>query len=53
MKKHVQSFASKSDINITPFIDILLVLLVPSRTADFTLADSSPPLSSFLTPLRI
>ena len=28
MKKHVRKISSKSDINITPFIDILLVLLV-------------------------
>jgi biopolymer transport protein TolR len=28
MKKHKKATASKSDINVTPFIDILLVLLV-------------------------
>jgi biopolymer transport protein ExbD len=28
MKKHARKITSKSDINITPFIDILLVLLV-------------------------
>jgi biopolymer transport protein TolR len=28
MKKHAKPTASKSDINVTPFIDILLVLLV-------------------------
>jgi biopolymer transport protein TolR len=28
MKKHAKKITSKSDINITPFIDILLVLLV-------------------------
>jgi biopolymer transport protein TolR len=28
MKKHAKKISSKSDINITPFIDILLVLLV-------------------------
>ena len=28
MKKHRKVIATKSDINITPFIDILLVLLV-------------------------